>query len=245
MPDEHRSKLNYEAETPGRQAIWDALAELPLEDPADGVRRRFHRELGPARRGTAGERLRDLLGLSGRLGWATAAACLLAGVMVGQFVGPFVGRASDDDGAADDRLAALESDVAALNRRLVLDRMNNAQADKRLQGIMDAAHLADDDPAITAALLERASGDRLASIRSAAIDALAPRMSSPDVSRQLMVLLEDADSPLVQFALVELVLRYGDGRQLEQLDELARTARLHPDLQRYIESSVGRDSNET
>ena len=147
--------------------------------------------------------------------------------------------------AARDRLAALEDNVEALNRSLILDRINNAEPGKRLQGIMDAAYLVQDDPQITAALLERASDDRVASIRSAAIDALAPRMSSPDVGRQLMTLLADAESPLVQFALVDLVLRYGDQAQLDALQELAGADRLHPELVRHIDQSLGRESNET
>jgi tryptophan synthase alpha subunit len=110
---------------------------------------------------------------------------------------------------------------------------------------MDAADLTEDDPQITEALLARATGDRVASIRSAAIDALAPRMSSPAVSEQLISLLEGAESPLAQFALVDLVLRYGDSAQLGALRDIANSGRLHPDLERYIDQSLGRESNET
>ena len=236
MPDRYRSQLPYEGEMPGQDAIWDALAEQPLEEPAATVRRRFHRELNRAEQLSFVARLRDLFGFSGKLGWATAAACLIVGL--------FAGRAIDGSNGQD-RLAALEDNVEALNRNLILDRINNAEPGKRLQGIMDAAYLVQDDPQITAALLERASDDRLASIRSAAIDALAPRMSTPDVGRQLMTLLANAESPLVQFALVDLVLRYGDEAQLDELHELASTDRLHPELVRYIDQSLGRESNET
>ncbi len=236
MPDQYRSQLPYEGETPGQDAIWDALAALPLEEPDAALRHRFHRELDRAKHKSFAARLRDLFGFSGNLGWATAAACLLVGL--------FAGRATDG-GSGEDRLAALEDNVLALNRSLILDRINNAEPGKRLQGIMDAAYLVQDDPQITAALLERASDDRVASIRSAAIDALAPRMSSPDVGRQLMTLLADAESPLVQFALVDLVLRYGDQAQLDALQELAGADRLHPELVRHIDQSLGRESNET
>lgn len=237
MPDKYRSQLPYEGETAGEDAIWGALAELPLEEPGDAVRHRFHRELDRARRGSFADRLRDLLGLSGNLGWATAAACLLVGL--------FAGRAFDGAGDDEHRLAALEGNVEALNRSLILDRINNVEPGKRLQGVMDAADLTEDDPQITEALLARATGDRVASIRSAAIDALAPRMSSPAVSEQLISLLEGAESPLVQFALVDLVLRYGDTAQLGALHDIANSGRLHPDLERYIDQSLGRESNET
>ena len=239
MPDKYRSELPFDGATPPENAIWNALGDLPLEEPGDGIRHRFHRELERARRRSFASRLCEFAGFPDNPGWATAAACLLAGLLIGQVAGRTMGGGSGDEG----RLAALESHVAELNRNLVLDRINSTEPGKRLQGVMDAAYLAEEDPAITAALLERAASDRVASIRSAAIGALGPRMASPDVGRQLMELLAEADSPLVQFALVELVLRHGDTGQLDQMYVLAD--RLHPDLQRYIDKSLGRESNET
>ncbi|HEX5787480.1 MAG TPA: hypothetical protein VFY03_04835, partial [Woeseiaceae bacterium] len=121
MPDKYRSELPYESTTEPENAIWNALGELPLEDPGDGIRHRFHRELERARRRSFA-RLREFAGFRNP-GWATAAACLLAGLLIGQFAG----RALGGDGGDEARLAALEGHVAELNRSLVLDRINNAE----------------------------------------------------------------------------------------------------------------------
>jgi hypothetical protein len=61
------------------------------------------------------------------------------------------------------------------------------------------------------------------------------------MSEQIMGLLVQARSPIVQLALVDLVLRYGNEAQIEHLLVLADEDRLHPDLKRHVYASVQRD----
>jgi hypothetical protein len=232
--EERPSRLPYEGEDARATELWAALGEMPQESPGDHVRHRFSRALHDARREHVGERVRRWFGFSGNLGWATACACLLVGLLIGRGLG---GPAHGET-----RLDALESNVAMLQRSLVLDRLNNAAPGKRLQGVLDAAYMVQDDPQITEALLARATVDRVASIRSAAIEALGPQLSSPAVGQQLMTLLAEAESPLVQYALIDLVLRHGSQAQLEQMLNLVRERQLHPDLERHINQSLGRES---
>ena len=154
-----------------------------------------------------------------------------------------MGQMLNGPGDADPmRLAALEENVALLNRELILDRLQHATAGKRLRGVIDAASVVQDDIEIARALLLRATEDRVQSVRSAAIDALGPRLASAAVGDELVNLLENAESPLVQLALVDLVLRNGTEKQLEYLLQLAEKGRLHPDLIRHVKNSLGRKS---
>jgi hypothetical protein len=57
-----------------------------------------------------------------------------------------------------------------------------------------------------------------------------------------MDLLQKAESPIVQLALVDLVLRYGNEQQIDQLLKLAGKDRLHPDLARHVIASVQGDT---
>ena len=104
-----------------------------------------------------------------------------------------------------------------MSRSLILDRLENDTASKRLRGVMDAAALSGDDEEITTALLLRATDDRVRSVRTAAISALGPQMSTPAIGSRLMELLQSAESPLVQLALVDLVLRNGSNQQISEL----------------------------
>jgi hypothetical protein len=138
-------------------------------------------------------------------------------------------------------LAQLQQQVAMLNRNLVLDRLENDSASKRLLGVIEASDLAGRDPEVTRALLERAVDDRVHSVRAAAIDAIGPQLGTPSVADELMASLEKAESPLVQLALADLVLRYGNPKQLEQLLRLSERGELHPDVAQHVKSSVSRN----
>ena len=232
MPDRKRNDLPFDSEDHSEQALWNALEELPREEPMPGLRRNFYRQLEQASAETPAARLRQWLGFSGNGGWVTAAVCVSVGVTIGQL---WNAPAVPDAG----RLETLENNVALLNRELILDRLQDSSASQRLRGVIDAAYLAGDDAEITRALMIRASEDRVDSVRTAAIDALGPSLNESAVGDELMRLLESAESPLVQLSLVDVVLRNGDNAQLTQLKALADNDRLHPDVVRHVSNSLG------
>ncbi len=235
MSERKTFNLPFDSEDPAEQKLWAALEEMPREAPSADMRRAFYRELDRANATSWTARLRGWLGISSNTGWLTVAACVLLGVGMGQIL--------NKTGSAEPmRLAVLEQNVALLNRELILDRLQDATAGKRLRGVIDAGSVVQDDAEITRALLMRATEDRVYSVRSAAIDALGPRLNSTAVGNELMNLLENSESPLVQLALVDLVLRNGSDAQLERLLQLANKRRLHPDLIRHVNNSLGSES---
>jgi hypothetical protein len=125
---------------------------------------------------------------------------------------------------------------------LILDRLQDEAVSTRLAGVYDAREAAQHDPQVAQALLQRAATDRSPSVRSAAIDALGPQLHSDAVGGELMGLLEAADSPIVQLALVDLVLRNGSAAQLAHLKRLADAEGLHPDLARHVRKSLGSEA---
>jgi hypothetical protein len=235
MSDNNTHNVPFESEDQSEQKLWSELAAMPRQAPSDDMRRDFYRELDRASTSSWAERVRTWLGLSGNAGWLTATACLLFGV----FAGFSLDTAVTEDTS---RMESLEQNVALLNRELILDRLEDATAGKRLRGVIDAGYVVEDDAEVARALLTRATEDSVQSVRTAAIDALGPRVSSAAVANELMRLLENAESPLVQLALVDMVLRHGSTSQLEQLLELAERDALHPDLVRHVKHSLGSES---
>ena len=236
MADKKISNLPLEFDDEAGRDLWDALGEIDREQPSSNLRRSFHEKLEHASRGSWLDKLRATLGLRSNTGWLTATACVLVGLGIGHLGSSNV---ADSDG---DRLAALEQNITELNRRLILDRLEDQVPGTRLRGVLDAASYAGDDVEIANALLVRATQDRVSSVRSAAIDALGASTSTSAVGEQIMDLLEQAESPIVQLALVDLVLRYGNEQQIDQLLTLAGQDRLHPDLARHVIASVQGDT---
>lgn len=233
MSEQQISKLPFTSEDPAEQQLWAALGDLPREAPTAHMRRDFYRQVERANSRGLAARIRDWSGIDGKAGLITATACLLVGVLVGLTLNKTASVEAT-------RLQALEQNVAVLNRELILDRLQDASASKRLRGVIDAGNVAQDDAEITRALLLRAAEDRVSSVRSAAIDVLGPMLNSAAAGDELMELLQNAESPIVQLALVDLVLRYGSHEQLDQIQLLAAEGRLHPALIRHVDKSLGR-----
>jgi len=234
MSDKKSSDLPLGSEDAAENELWDTLGSIESTEPSTALRQGFYQKLEQASRPTLMEKLRALLGFSGNAGWLTATACVLLGIGAGQLL-------DESGGNGTDRLAALEQNVSMLNRTLILDRLENDSAGKRLRGVMDAAFVAGDDAEIARALLQRATEDRVHSVRAAAIDALGPQIGTPAIGKTIMESIVQTDSPLVQLALIDLVLRNGSQQQVDQLLKLAEDGLLFPDLSRHVLTSLKRD----
>jgi hypothetical protein len=232
MSEKPKSGVPFESDDAGEQQLWRDLEGLPQEAPSQQVRRRFYAELEHADRRL--HRRRRWLSLFSAPGLAAAMGCVLVGVMIGVLL-----RNSSAPEHAE--LAQLQQQVALLGRNLVLDRLENDSASKRLLGVIEASDLAGRDPEVMRALLDLAVDDRVHSVRTAAIDAIGPRLGTPAVGNELMASLQKAESPLVQLALADMVLRYGSPNQLEQLLQLSEAGKLHPDVAQHVKSSVSRN----
>lgn len=232
MSEKHRTGVPFDGDDATQRQLWESLQDLPQPEPAPRMRRKFYEELdrrGPQARSAS---WREWFGLDGARGLATALGCAIAGLAVGMLL-----RSAEVERT---ELADLQAQVTELNRNLILDRLENVSASKRLLGVLDAAGVAQHDAEITRALLTRAVDDRVYSVRAAAIDAIGSSLSTPAVGHELMGLLEKSESPIVQLALVDLILRHGSAQQIEELLQLSERGVLHPELQQYVKSAVWR-----
>ncbi|MEO0616589.1 MAG: hypothetical protein AAFY69_10705 [Pseudomonadota bacterium] len=164
--------------------------------------------------------------------WAGLAASALIGLAIGTF-----GSMSDPD--LDTRMAQLELQLGNMNQQLLMSRLTASAPGERLAAALQAANLEQRDPAIAAALVQRAAIDTVPSIRSAAIGALGEEINDTSISMQLMAVLEESDSPIVQLAIIDLILRHGNAALLDALEQRWRAGGIHPSLSGYLEDTMG------
>lgn len=234
MSEKEHPGVPFASDDGDEQQLWNALKDLPQAEPPPRLRRRFYAEIDRLGRQTPLDRFRRWFGLSDGRGFVTALCCAIAGIVIGMML-------RNPDAVERSELTDLQQQVAQLNRNLILDRLENVSASKRLLGVIDAAGMVESDAEIARALLTRAVDDRVYSVRAAAIDAIGPQVNTPAVGEELMALLEKTESPLVQLALVDLVLRHGNAAQIERLLKLSESGALHPDLVRHVQSAIWRD----
>lgn len=228
--------------------LWSRLGLLEAEPPEAELRERFDAVLAAYREGLAAaeagtpaapsragsapgwrrwlfpERKRDL-----QLAYGLLALAL--GVALGALV--FGGG----EGGGDVR--ELRGEVRALHELVALSLLDGPSATERLQGVSYGARVERPDREVLAALVSAATGDLSVNVRLAAIEALAPRAAEPRIFEPLVRALPQEESPLVQVALVDVLLE-SDGEAARRAAlRLAQDDETHPEVRRHVRERLG------
>lgn len=208
---------------------WERLGQMAMAQPGPALRHRVLNDLR-ARPADAGSWWRRFLPAQSAQ-WAGVAAATLVGVAIGAAV-------NRGDHRLDQRMAQLEAQLGDVNRQLLVSRLTATAPGERLAAALKAASLGQRDPAVAAALLQRAAIDTVPSVRSAAIGALGSEINEARTAGQLMSVLAASDSPIVQMAIVDLILRHGDPSLLMRLREQVDAGAIHPSLAGYVRDTL-------
>ncbi|HKF20850.1 MAG TPA: zf-HC2 domain-containing protein [Candidatus Angelobacter sp.] len=250
LPDYLRGKLNsdramlVEEHVAGcsrcgeEVAIWKKLQLLPEEQPSPSVRARFDAMLESYQQGRwekaslASERKR-FLGLADLVSWMRTPS-LSAGwasvLLVAGFLG---GRYIDRDRTEKAELAELRNELQKNNQLVALSYLQQQSATGRLQGVSYSTRIQEPDPQVLDALVHTLRYDSNVDVRLAALDALGRYGKRPEVSRGLVESLEKQQSPLVQVALIDLLVDLHESSAVGPLRRLQEMPDVDPNVRKH------------
>lgn len=183
--------------------LWMAMGELPDEAPSPRVRARFYTMLHAKTRPGLRERLETWIASW----WPQQPVYQLAyslGVLV---IGLALGYSLwSDRPAQQDAMATLRQEVNDLNVLVALSLLQQPSASERLKGVGWVTRVANEDDGLLEALLNTVQYDENVNVRLAAVDALAAHARQEQVREGLVAALEKEESPLVQMALIDLIV---------------------------------------
>jgi hypothetical protein len=196
------------AETKRLGALWKNLALIPVEEPSAQLRGRFYETLAAYRQGLESAPQRSwrerVIGLWPRQpAWQMAAsfALLAVGVGVGYTVRP-----EQREHPASAELAQLRGEVSNMRQLVALSLMQQQSASERLRGVSWAYRVESSDTEVLSALLTAVNQDASVNVRLAAVDALHAFGSSPMMQRAILQAIPKQTAPLVQIALIDLLV---------------------------------------
>jgi HEAT repeats len=194
--------------------LWQSLDLLPLEEPSGQVRERFYEMLGAYRQGLASAEPRKAVQW-----WqmAAAAALLAVGVGLGYIVrgsGPFSGQAPPE-------VSQLREEVANMRQLVALSLMQQQSASDRLRGVSWAYRAEPSDREVLGALVTAVNHDANVNVRLAAVDALRRFSASPETGRAALQSLSKQTTPIVQVALIDLLVDLKDPEAAPELRRLS------------------------
>lgn len=214
--------------------VWLSLGELAVEPPdSDRMRERFLTSIEAYRTGVEARPHAPALapisaeaprvdgasratGASGWLPWVGGvAAALVMGVLLGR---ESMGRPAD----TASQLVALQRELHDTREMVTLALLRQPSASERLRGVNWTERIVEPGVDVVAALLDALTHDPNVNVRLAAVDALARYAERPGVrTGAVTALRESASAPLVQVALIDLLVQLREPASKDTLQHLA------------------------
>ncbi|WP_139921353.1 zf-HC2 domain-containing protein [Hymenobacter sp. DG01] len=229
------------------QSLWSTMGQLPVPEPSEQLRPTFYAMLADfqateqrrQRWSVAGvlERIRAWWQPAYGLRLAYSLALLLVGLVAGYGL---KGRPDAAGMGAGQPVAASEPAAAGPEAQptQVLALLSNPSAVQRLRAVSYAEEVAPTNERVVAALLSTLNQDPNVNVRLASLEVLAGLSHDPVVRQGLVRSLPRQDSPLVQSALADVMVRLQERRSVRPLRKLLQQDNLNEQVKDKIEQSI-------
>jgi hypothetical protein len=202
---------------------WAALGVLDDAEPGPGLRRGFYQALEAYQSGFA-ERQPSWF-----TWWPKAPALQAALGMAMLLIGVFAGYLLSN--RYNPQVAQLQEQVNSLHQVMALSLLEQQSAFSRLEGVAWSYRVERSDTEVLDALLRTVNGDASVDVRLAAVDALRQFSTNASTRRGLAQALPHQTSPLVQIALIDLLVELQERSAAPQLRQLVEEPALDQNVQ--------------
>ncbi|MBD2721531.1 HEAT repeat domain-containing protein [Hymenobacter armeniacus] len=225
------------------QRLWQSLGQVPVPEPGPSVRPEFYAMLASFKeevKATPDYSLKGLwqwwlhLDVPRPILRAVYSLCLVG---VGLIGGYWLNRqppATDDQ----QQIAALANEVTHMKQVMLLSLIQNPSATERLRAVGYTKQLDEPTAKVVNALLSTLNTDPNVNVRLATLEALAPLAEDPQVREGLVHALARQDSPLVQTALADVMVKLQERRSVQQMRELLKQPNLDESVKSKIQESI-------
>jgi Putative zinc-finger len=226
--------------------IWKKLSLLPVEKPGAESRERFEAMLRAyqtgrsdkasggferAKRGSIWSWLRSPVGA---VAWSAAL------LVMGLFAGNYLGSRTTHTNSDQDEIKTMHAELANMKQMVVLSMLQQQSASERLQGVSYSRREDQLDPQVMSALVHTLRYDGSVDVRLAALDALSRHGAQPQVHKGVVDALQEQQSPLVQVALIDLMLEWRDPDAAQRLRDFVQTPNLNPAVRQRADWALSR-----
>jgi hypothetical protein len=223
------------AELAELNAVWRGMGSLPEPEPDPAMRARFLEVLEAYQAGRASGLAGQVVNVPHRpRKWQAglAFALLMLGVFLGRYVAQPRGPSPD--------VAQLTGQVENLRQLVTLSLLQEQSPSSRLRGVTYSYQMARPDAQVEQALLYAVNHDSNVNVRLSAVDALEKYAASPQIRRALADAVPVQDSPLVQIALMDLLVQLNDKEAAPALRKLAQDAQADDQVRQHAAWAIQR-----
>ncbi len=220
-------------------AVWAKLGVVPQEQPSPELRGRFYTMLQEYKRdhernsvrtpeSKAGSRRALRFGLR-RPAFSFGFSLLL--LVLGLAAGYYLTTGRQNGG----QISRLNQEVQDMRQMVAISLLSQPSTTARLEGVSWSSQVQNPDQKTLQALFETLNSDPNTNVRLAAVDALYLFRARPQVMDNLIQSLSRQTSPLVQVALIDLLVEIRERRAADALRLLIQNKKLNPSVKEHAE----------
>jgi hypothetical protein len=140
--------------------------------------------------------------------------------------------------ASDKQLQALNSEVHELKQTMMLSLLENPSASERIRGVSYTPEIKHADKEVIDALLATLNNDPNVNVRLSTLDALTHLANHPEVRQGLIESISQQDSPLMQSAIADLMLKLQEKKSIKQFKQLLKQKNLDNGVRDKISQTI-------
>lgn len=219
-------------------ALWTKLGVLPEERPSKSLRQRFYGMLEEYKEEMGHERpvqhLRRFFSSLFERSWVRRPALQLGFSFLLLLIGLAIGYLA----RTGNQNAELRHELQGMRQMLAVSLLEQRSSIQRLKGVSLSYDLKEPNPQTIDALLDTLDSDPSINVRLAAVDALYLFYDYPSVREGVVRSLSKQTSPLVQMALVDLLVTMQERQALESFKKLIQANELDPGVKQKLERGI-------
>lgn len=224
--------------------LWDGIAKIKIPEPREAMRANFYTMLDEFKEAEkAAERfslqsmmesIRDFVMPQ----WAVQVAFSLLLVGLGWVIGNKTSRSNTSATAYQQQIEALASQVQDMKSTMMLSLLENPSATERLRAVGYTSEITHADERIIEALFTTLNNDPNVNVRLVTLEALTQYADNADVRQGLVRSLTTQDSPMVQVALADVMVKLQEKGSVKALKTLLKKEDLNDLVKVKIEQTI-------
>jgi len=215
------------------------LDEIQAPEPQEEMRDQFYRMLEEEKSRIASkQKFFDILIKPVRFFFETtfmpkmayASLFLMLGIVLGHWIMP--------DKQLQSQTSMMMGEMQSMKKMMALTLFDQSDASDRLKAVSFTSELTTPDDRVLEALLKTLNNDSNVNVRLASLDALTLQIENPEVRTRLVQSISNQDSPLVQVAIAELMIKIQEKSSVPELKKLLQRENLNEVVAEKVTESL-------
>jgi len=231
-------------ELKAHQYIWSLMDQIPVPEPSDNMQPRFQQMLDTfkgsvdEKKGTFTyviEKIRQLWILQPRLQLTWGIVLIVTGIVCGYLISH-----TNTDNIYKQQIDSLSSQIHQTREMMMLSLLDNPSASERIRGVSYTSEINGANKQVVDALLTTLNNDPNVNVRLMTLDALTHFAGDPGVREGLVQSIVQQESPLVQSAMADVMLKLQEKRSIRPFKKLLEQKELNLMVRTKIEQTINR-----